>query len=328
MEIKLIKENGVQYDITNICIRVSWSGSASQAARSVEFDYPNAPYDKFLQIPTVCTGDYISLSETNEGEIFFGQIFGIERSSQIGSITYSAYDMMKHLLESTGQYNFKNITAEAIAAQVCADVQVPVKYLYSTGINIKSMICNKMSLYDIIMAGYTKAHKVTGDKYFSMIYQRGFSVYKSEWSVAGFILSDKTNIYESSISETMDSIKNQIKVYDEKGKQIGELKNDESIKKFGVFQEVYTKEEGIDFNTVAKNLMKVNPSQNIKISALGNIKCLSCYFATVSDEATGLSGRYWIGSDKHTWENGTYKMELELEFDSIMDKKEAEEEKR
>ena len=38
---------------------------------------------------------------------------------------------------------------------------------------------------------------------------------------------------------------------------------------------------------------------------------------------TGLSGKYWISSDKHTWENGSYTMELELTFDSIMNEVEA-----
>ena len=42
---------------------------------------------------------------------------------------------MKCLLESTGKYNFKNVTPEAEAAQVCADVQMPVGELAATGIN-------------------------------------------------------------------------------------------------------------------------------------------------------------------------------------------------
>ena len=58
---------------------------------------------------------------------------------------------MKCLLESTGKYNFKNVTPEAVAAQVCADVQMPVGELAATGINIKSMLCNDKAIYDIII---------------------------------------------------------------------------------------------------------------------------------------------------------------------------------
>lgn len=326
MGIKLIKDTGSIYNISNACSRVVWKGSASEAARSVDFDYINAPYDKNVNLPGISTGDYISLEDVKEDEIFFGQIFGVEKSSQTGTITFTAYDMMKHLLESTGQYNFKNLTAEAIAFQVCADIQVPVRHLHPTGVNIASMICDKMKMYDIIMAAYTKAHKVTSDKYFAMIYKRGLGVYKTEWVVKGFVLSESTNIFASSITESMDEIKNKVLIFDDKGKQIGEVKDDDSLKKFGVFQEIYSKEEGIDETTGAKNLLKVMPSQSIKISAIGDINCLSCYFVEVKDTATGLSGKYWISSDSHTFENGIHKMELELRFDSLMDTKEAKDE--
>ena len=41
-----------------------------------------------------------------------------------------------------------------------------------------------------------------------------------------------------------------------------------------------------------------------------------------------ISGRYWIASDKHTWDaDGNYTMELELRFEALMTEKEAEEEK-
>ena len=305
MKINLIKDTGVIYSITNAVSRIVWKGSASEAARSVDFDYINAPYDNTVSLPNIATGDYISLEDVKEGEIFFGQIFGIEKSSQTGTISFTAYDMMKHL---------------------CADIQVPIRHLHPTGVNISSMICDKMKMYDIVMAAYTKAHHITGDKYFAMIYKRGLGVYKTEWAVKGFTLSENSNIFASSISESMDEIKNKILIFDDKGKQIGEVKDDESLKKFGVFQEIYSKEEGVDPTTGANNLLKIKPSQSIKISALGDINCLSCYFVEVKDTATGLSGKYWISSDTHTFENGTYKMEIELRFDSLMDTKDAKDE--
>ena len=319
MIVKLIKpQQNIQYDITNACAEFSWSGSASEAARSFEFAYLNAPYDDTMKLPAVETGDFVSLTDERVGEVFYGQISGIERSSQTGTITFSAMDMMKNLLESTDQKKFKNTTAEAIAAEVCADAQIPVRYLYPTGINIKSMICDEMSLYDIIMAAYTKAHKISGDKYFAMIYKRGLGIYKSEWIVSKFVLSDQENIFSSDIQETMEETKNRIRILDSKGRQIGEVKDDESIQKFGVYQAIYTQEKGVDAVTAAKTQLKTLPTQTITLSAIGDINCLSCYYVAVTDGATGLSGRYWISSDKHTWSNGTHRMELTLKFDSVM----------
>ena len=155
MILQLIKmQQNVVYDISEAVESISWSGSVLSAVRSVEFALLNDPYDSGLQVPDVCTGDYISLSD-EDTELFYGQIFGIERSTAIGTITYTAYDMMKNLLESNGRYNFKNKTPEAIAAQVLADIEVPYNNLEATGINIKSIICDSVSYYDIILGAYT-----------------------------------------------------------------------------------------------------------------------------------------------------------------------------
>lgn len=336
MQLILTKaQSGRQYDITNAVTRVEWSGSASSAARQLTVDYINAPYDHF-GLPAISTGDAIAFSYGQEGEVFYGQFFGSEKSSAVGTISFTAFDIMKNLLESTGQYNFKNITPEAIAKQVCDDAQIPLRTvngvpsLYQTNVNIASMLCDNMTLYDIIMAGYTKAHRITGDKYFPMIYKRGLGVYKTEWIVKGLVLSDRDNLMGADITEMMDKIVNRVKIYDDKGQQIGEVTDDESLSLFGTFQQVYKKEEGVDPQAAAKNLLNTLPSQTIKISSVGDINCLSCYFVHVYDETTGLSGRYWISSDTHTWENGSYTMDLELTFDSIMDAKEStkEEEKK
>lgn len=325
MMIKLIKpKTGQMFDITNAITKAEWSGSASSAGRQLSIDYINAPYDDF-DLPAISTGDIVSFSYGQEGEVFYGQFFGSEKSSAVGTITFTAYDMMKNLLESTGQYNFKNLTPETIARMVCEDARFPIRNLHPTGINVASLICDNMSLYDIVMAAYTKAHKITGEKFFPMIYKRGFSVYKAEWIVKGLTLSDDSNLLEANIQESMDSIVNKVKIYDEQGIQIGEVSDTDSLGVYGTFQQIYKQEKGIEPQGAAKNLLSVSPTQTIKIKSVGDINCLSCYFVKVRDGSTGLSGRYWISSDKHVFENNSYTMELELTFDSLMDEVESKE---
>ena len=116
-------------------------------------------------------------------------------------------------------------------------------------------------------------------------------------------------------------------IYNEKGMQTGEVKDESSISSYGVYQTIYKEEKGINPGDAAKALLRVSPEQKINISSAGDINCLSCYFVKVTDKATGLSGRYWISSDIHTWQNGIYTMELELVFDVLMTEAEAEEKK-
>ena len=224
MILQLIKmQENMQYDISKAVDSVTWSGSVLNAGRSVEFALLNDPYDPGLKVPAVCTGDYIALSDGDE--LFYGQIFNVERSTAIGTITYTAYDIMKNLLESNGRYNFKNLTPEAIAEQVLADIEVPYNHLEPTGITIKSMICDSSPYYDIILGAYTQAYRMTGKRYLPMIWQREFGVWSAVYTVGNFTLSDESNITAASLSESMDGIKNVIKIYDDKGNQVGEVSN-------------------------------------------------------------------------------------------------------
>ena len=105
------------------------------------------------------------------------------------------------------------------------------------------------------------------------------------------------------------------------------MKDEDSISNFGVFQTIYKQEKGVDAVTAATAKLKTTPTQTIKISAIGDINCISCYYVAVTDGATGLSGRYWIASDKHTWSNGSrnHKMDLTLKFEAVMSEVETKE---
>lgn len=324
MKVTLIKpEEGKTYDISEACSSVTWSGSVLQASRNAEIAYINAPYDPRVNIPAIVTGDYLSL--TDKTEVFFGQFYGSERNSRTGTINHEARDPIKHMLDSTGKYNFKNMTPEDIAARVCADVQMPVGELAATGINIKSMLCNGKSIYDIVMGAYTQAYRMTGKRYLAYMAERKFTVQEQNIILGGgYYLSDDLNITKSSVVEKADEIVNQVKIYDEKGVQTGEVKDDESIRKYGIYQSTYDQEKGVDSSTAAKGMLKTVPEQTITVSGIGDINCISGRGVIVRDSATGLSGLYWIKSDKHIWSEDAYTMELELTFDKLMDETEIE----
>ena len=119
MRVDLIKpQKGMKYDITNACAKYTWGGAALSAGRSFSIDYVNAPLDKTVFVPAIELGDVLALTDDKGDEVFYGQIFATERSSQIGTLTFTAYDIMRHLVESKGQYKFTNTTPEAIAQQM------------------------------------------------------------------------------------------------------------------------------------------------------------------------------------------------------------------
>ena len=325
MKINLLGES-ITADLTPGVEKIEWSGDIDEAARTLKISFINNPLDKTLKIPKIKIGDAISATENKE-EIFFGQIMGVPRSNEIGTVEYEARDIIKHLLESNGRYNFKNKTPESITRQVCGDIQVPVGSLASTGVNIKSMICDDDCFYDIIMGAYTQAYKVKKHRYMPVVKKRKLCVVDCEYMAASIRLSDAHNITSASNTETCDEIVNSVKIYDDKGKQIGHIKDASSIKKFGVYQKVYQKEEGVSPSAGARALMKGKPAQEISVDAIGDLSCVAGRKIEVTDASTGLSGEYWIKSDTHTWENGTHMMHLDLSFQKMMATREIEVEK-
>ncbi len=301
--------------------KVEWGGDVTAASRTADISVINAPYDANMNsLPQIASGDFVSIEDGEE--LFFGQFYGIERSSETGTITYNAADMIKHMLKSKGKYNFKNTTPEEITLMVCRDIGVECGTIAETGIVIESMICDSENYYDIIMKAYTKAFRANGKKYMCEIRNRKLNVVEKGSLAYGIILADDRNLLSTSISENTEAAVNLVKIYDGKGSQIGEIRDDESIAKYGMLQENYTAESGIDYNAAAANLMK-EPDQTLSIEAVGNNKCTAGCAVTVKDLATKMNGLYWIKSDRHTWQSGVHTMQLDLTYKDIMDEKDV-----
>ena len=99
-------------------------------------------------------------------------------------------------------------------------------------------------------------------------------------------------------------------------------KNDKNVTTYGIFQDAYVKEEGVNATTAAKNML-IGVSKESSVEAIGNIKCISGYAVKIKDSLTGLTGKFWINTDSHTWSNGVHTMSLNLAFKNIMDMQEG-----
>lgn len=325
MKINWIRnENGTSYicDITETVTSVAWSGSVSQAARIAEIAVINAPNDANiigLKL-NIGAGDVVEL-RVNEAVIFFGEVQNARKTSETGTITYTCYDLLNHLLKSTGVYNFSNTSAERIAKKVCADLEIKTGNIVETKAIIKKMILDGDTFYDIIMKAYTKASEQTGKRYICRMNGAELSVEEKGTVVRNFILAEEYNITNAAYEETIENMVNVVKIYDEKGIQIGEVKENELIAKYGIYQRIYKKKNGINPQTAAKDMLN-GVEKHVTIDGIdGDLQCIAGNGVAVYDGATGLNGLFWIDSDTHTWENGTHVMSLELNFKNIMDSK-------
>jgi hypothetical protein len=174
----------------------------------------------------------------------------------------------------------------------------------------------------MVMTAYTEEAKKTGKKY--MLYSKGDKFCSSEKGNVKLKLSfeEGKNILSSNFKESVSKMVNKVLIVDDNGDKISEVKNDEWLKTYGLFQDVYKKQEDKDANAEAKAMLN-GVEQSCSLSGFGDTTCITGYGVEVKDNYTGLVGLFYIDSDTHTWEGGNYTIDLELNFKNIMNEVEA-----
>lgn len=308
------------YDITGMVTKIEWSGSTEEVARTCDITYINAPYDPVVaSLPTPKLGDYVTVTDSDAGEIFYGRIYGAEKSSSYGTVTANCTDDSQRLLGTKVKYSFTNKTAEAIAALILADYDFPVGSLAVTGVNLKTYVVDGKSIYDAIQGAYAEAEKETNEHYLFSMENRSLKISVSGSETTSCMVSESTNITESHYTEKSDSLVNKVVIYDKSGSRVGEVSDGESEALYGTFQEIYTETENTADATAEAKSKLTKPEQSLSVTALGDISCTSGKGITLYDSAIKQSGLFWIKNDTHTFENNIHTMQLELSFEKIKD---------
>lgn len=295
---------------------LTWEGTDTQASRQITFTLAANAYRSDIGKPKIALGDVMTLYFDGKQKLV-GVVTSRDKGAEIGVWNYTAMDFMNYLLKSSATYKFKKHTAEYITKKICADVKIKTVNLAKTGYSIPKLICEDMSLYDIMIKAYRKAKGHTGKKYLPVMRGRKVSVIAKGVS-SGVVLSQDSNITDANYSDTLDNIINRVRIYSEKGKKLGKVDNKKSINKYGIYQSTYTKEKKINAKNVAKTKFE-GVTKEASVSAIGDIRAVAGYSLMVEDKATGLTGKFYITSDSHTFENGTHTMNLSLAWKNEME---------
>jgi hypothetical protein len=308
-------------NITEYVSSISWGGSRTEVARKLELKVVNAPLDDNITPLTIDLADPVYLFEDDgKTELFRGFVTEREASSVQGVVTYVAYDLLFYTLKSKATYNFSSKTAETITKMVCNDMEIPIGSLASTELSQKLIVQN-VSIYEIIMQAYTQAYQKNGVSYRVTAKKGTLNVEEMGKIVCEIELTEDSNITSSQYKETLTNMVNKVRIYDGEGNPAGVVQNDADVKKYGIFQQVYTKEEGKDPTTTAKSMF-------VGVEKTFTLNCVNCNGAVtgagavVRDSSTGLSGVVWIDADTHTWNNGVATMSLTVTLKQMMDTKE------
>ena len=324
--IKLIcqKASGEKIDITNLLINVTWSGDYKSCARKLEFSLISSPMDKNIPKVDIPIMSIISFYE-DDNELFRGFVYEREKSSD-NAMSFLCYDYCAKLNDIKVSKNIKNQTASTIYNNFLTEYGLNKGDIIQANTGVTKVFLG-VTAYDMIMTAYTEEAKTTGKKY--MLYSRGNKFYASEKGIVKLKLSfeEGKNILSSSFKESVSNMVNKVLIVDENGNKVSEVKNDDWLKTYGLFQDVYKIQENKDSNAEAKAMLK-DIEQTCSLTGFGDTTCITGCGVQVKDSHTGLVGLFYIDSDTHTWEGGNYTIDLELNFKNIMNEVSAGQEEK
>jgi len=300
---------------------------------------PSSASSSSSSTPSASSGS-TEASKQQEQPIFVGNIYKIERDRSKGTLHIVARDHAFILAHSKTTRKFKSIAPEEITKQICAELGVLPGTIAETGTPV-SFIANRKTGYQIIMGAYNEAAKIIKQnagkdkngkdkedpKYQLIMNGPKLDVVKKGELIKNFVADAASNMMNSTYSESIESIVNQIMVVDKEGNQKSYVKDDDDIKKHSMFQDVYKEDPNKDTQTEAKAMLK-KPERTGTIVMLGDYRVISSYSIEVKDSLqTSVSGKFWVKSDTHTFQDGKHEMKLVLEYENIMNKEETEKEK-
>lgn len=318
---------GKFYKLSSVLSSVVWSGDIKSPSRTLEFSFLQAVNDAKVQQLGIVEGSTCCFYVGGK-EIFRGTIIDIDKSNSNNEISMTAHDIGFLLAKDQVNYNFVNKTACDIAKEVFKgkDKQPPLKWgkIAPAGTKITKMFIGA-TRYDTIMSVYTAHSKADKDhkKYMVEVDLDKFNIIEKGVTKLKIMFEEEQNLEVATYKVSMENIVSRVVVVDEKGNKIKESLNAELRKLYQYISKVIEqkKDKAITDEEIKAEFKK--PERSCSLSGYGDISCKCGYKVQVKDSFTGLVGEFYIDKDKHTWSGGKYTVDLELNFDNIMDEKDA-----
>lgn len=316
MSIKLVckKADGVQVDITEIVEKVTWSGDLQSCARKLEFSILTTKYTynvPKIDIPVMS----MVLFYENGKELFRGFVFERTRDNS-NSISFVCYDHAEKLNKIEVAYNGKGKTPSSVMKDLLTKYGFSIGSIASSSVKGEKIYMGT-KLYNIFMDMYTQQSKKDNKKY--MVHALEGKIYCSVkgTTVLSILFEEALNITNSSFKESVSSMVNKVIIVDQEGNSKGSVVEQSDINTYGLFQAIYKEVEGKDSKEEAKSRLQ-GIEQTCSISGFGDTTCVTGKGVKVKETNTGLVGLFYIDADVHTWSNGQYTVDLELNFKNIM----------
>lgn len=311
--------DGTSSDITPLFGEIQWRSNKDELG--VQLDVKEAISNKLLEEYILKLGDLMCL--VNDKEIWRGIV--ITKDTDGKTYSFTCMDYAFYLNKNKEVYQF-DTTASSAIAQICNDFNIPIGGIVDIPTNIKHIYTGELSetIKDILDV----AEKDQGIKYTFEMREGKFYVQEREENV----IKATTNLFgnEEDITKfianpsrktSIENMKNSIKIVQGGEEDVSILateQNQDLIDKFGLLQEVQSVDENdvAQVKNIAENMLKDlgKISEECSIELLGHDDVRAGRILEITEEDTGMSGKYLIKDCTHTIANGIHKMQVGLEL--------------
>lgn len=320
-------KNGKFYKLGKALTTVTWSGDIKSPSRTLEFSLIQPVTDSKLEQLGIVEGSTCCFYVGGK-EIYRGTIIDIDKSNTNNEITMIAHDIGFLLAKDQVNYNFVDKTAQDIAKEVFKGKgnQTSLKYGTIAPANTKiTKMFVGATRYDTIMSAYTAHSKKDKDhkKYMIEVDIDKFNVIEKGVKKLRIMFNESQNMSSANYKVSLENLVNRVVIVDEKGNTVKEELNKELRKLYQYISKIIEQKKDKVLTDDEIKAEFSGPEKTCSLSGYGDISCKCGYKVQVQDSFTGLIGEFYIDKDKHTWTGGKYEIDLELNFDNIMDEKDA-----
>ena len=302
-------------DISKYCGDISWNDSIDTLGVQLSF----AATKKI----NLNVGDYFQLKKDN---VLVTDGIAVTKNKSFFKNKFNVFDFAWFLNESEEIVQFKNIDSNKAIKQLLAKYNVKLGAVDAPSISLTYIYKDK-KVSEVISHILSMVTDETGQKFRMEMRNGKFYIEKyTEISVSPkyqnainiAAMNSLANIGEGfSYSESIQDLKNKVVLTsdEEKSKSIiAEVDDQESIKKYGLLQEVKTvdKKDIAKAKNIANNTLKNlnRKSYNINITIPGDINLRSGRLISINNKY--MNGKYLIKSTNHSYKNGIHKTSLTI----------------
>ena len=284
MTIYLTKAASATKDITRILTFWTWSGDKATISRQLSGEVACIENS---QLPVPEIGDLITMVDGSTKK-FVGVILQRSLGSEDSTMSFAAFDYGYYLQRNDGTYKFTGASPEEMTRLACADRDIPVAQLPSTGIQLWRKFAG-VKLSQLITTAWTLASEKNGKAYAIRYTPDGLLVKERSVSTSNLVLKAASNLMNGTTKEDATQMVNSVAIYDSNGNFLRRTGDSAAQKLCGMMEQHLTQNEGkiAEADATAKKTLEDGKlKKTITVNVLGDMSLITGETVVVREAIT------------------------------------------